>query len=370
MAVQTAAFWTARQRQAHSLHEISYRACFKPQLPAYFIERYSRTGDTIFDPFMGRGTTVLQAGLMDRVGIGSDINPLSAMLLRPRLRPPPLSALRQRLAEIPMTAAMPAADDELLVFFHPQTLQNLLSYKRWFAKREASGCLDASDDWIRMVLINRLTGHSSGFLSVKTMPPNQCVSIASQRAINRKYKRSPEPKDCVEIVLKKSRSLLRSGRPSDAYTSRARAECSPAHQLGWLAERSVDLLITSPPFMDIVDYHQDNWMRCWFAGIANSDVAIDHHRDIASWRAFVRRCFEEFARVIKPDGRIAFEVGEVRRGKILLEREVIDAVAGLPFSIERVLINQQHFTKTSNCWGVKNNKSGTLSNRVVLLKRN
>ena len=26
-------FWTARQRSAHSLHEISYRACFKPQLP-------------------------------------------------------------------------------------------------------------------------------------------------------------------------------------------------------------------------------------------------------------------------------------------------------------------------------------------------
>ncbi|HSH17687.1 MAG TPA: hypothetical protein VLD18_16725, partial [Verrucomicrobiae bacterium] len=29
-------FWTARQRQASSLHEISYRACFKPQLPRFF----------------------------------------------------------------------------------------------------------------------------------------------------------------------------------------------------------------------------------------------------------------------------------------------------------------------------------------------
>jgi hypothetical protein len=31
-------FWTSRQRQANSLHEISYRACFKPQLPRFFIE--------------------------------------------------------------------------------------------------------------------------------------------------------------------------------------------------------------------------------------------------------------------------------------------------------------------------------------------
>jgi hypothetical protein len=31
-------FWTSKQRKANSLHEVSYRACFKPQLPAYFIK--------------------------------------------------------------------------------------------------------------------------------------------------------------------------------------------------------------------------------------------------------------------------------------------------------------------------------------------
>lgn len=49
-------FWTARQRQAHSIHEVSYRACFKPQLPDFFIERLTKVGDTVYDPFMGRGT--------------------------------------------------------------------------------------------------------------------------------------------------------------------------------------------------------------------------------------------------------------------------------------------------------------------------
>lgn len=38
-------FWTARQRQANSLHEISYRACFKPQLPRFFIERLAKPGN-------------------------------------------------------------------------------------------------------------------------------------------------------------------------------------------------------------------------------------------------------------------------------------------------------------------------------------
>ena len=47
-------FWTAAQRRAHSLHEISYRACFKPQLPEFFIARLTAPGDAVHDPFMGR----------------------------------------------------------------------------------------------------------------------------------------------------------------------------------------------------------------------------------------------------------------------------------------------------------------------------
>ena len=51
-------YWTARQRQASSLHEVSYRACFKPQLPRFFIERLTLPGERVYDPFMGRGTSL------------------------------------------------------------------------------------------------------------------------------------------------------------------------------------------------------------------------------------------------------------------------------------------------------------------------
>ena len=81
-------FWTARQRQASSLHEIPYRACFKPRLPRFFIERLTQPGEVVYDPFMGRGTSVLEAALLGRVPCGCDIHPLSIVLTRPRLRPP------------------------------------------------------------------------------------------------------------------------------------------------------------------------------------------------------------------------------------------------------------------------------------------
>src|SRR5919107_1480152 len=73
-------FWTARQRAAHSLQEISYRACFKPQLPRFFIERLTAPGDIVYDPFMGRGTTLVEAALLERSPAGCDVNPLSSIL--------------------------------------------------------------------------------------------------------------------------------------------------------------------------------------------------------------------------------------------------------------------------------------------------
>ncbi|MDO9033795.1 MAG: DNA methyltransferase, partial [Methanoregula sp.] len=59
-------FWTSRQRQSSSIHEISYRACFKPQLPRFFIHHLTKKGDIVYDPFSGRGTSVIEAGLSGR----------------------------------------------------------------------------------------------------------------------------------------------------------------------------------------------------------------------------------------------------------------------------------------------------------------
>jgi hypothetical protein len=106
-------FWTAGQRQSHSIHEISYRACFKAQLSEFFIERLTEPGDAVHDPFMDRGTTPVQAALMGRRPIGNDINPLSLLLTRPRVTPPTAAAVAKRLREIPWGAGEVEREDVL-----------------------------------------------------------------------------------------------------------------------------------------------------------------------------------------------------------------------------------------------------------------
>ena len=376
---ETQEFWTARQRQGHSLHEISYRACFKPQLPEFFIDGYTEPGDLVADPFLGRGTAPLQAHLMGRRAAGSDVNPLCVMLARPRFDPPPLHEAEARLREI-LSSGGEAADDsipkeDLLAFYHPDTLSQLLILRRWFMDREREAGLDGADDWLRMVCLNRLSGHSPGFFSVRTMPPNQAVSAESQRRINQRQDQTPEPKDIVDIVMRKSRSLLRSGFPSPQLPALGETPAPPllrtaaADRLFYLDDASVALVVTSPPFLNIVDYRQDNWLRCWFAGVDIEKVQISGFSSVAEWRDFVRDALREMCRVVREGGYIAFEVGEVRNGEVLLEEQVLQAAEGLPLTPSAVLVNQQHFTKTSHLWGVDNNNGGTNTNRVVLLQR-
>jgi hypothetical protein len=120
--METGTFWGAGQRCGHSLHEISYRACFKPALAAYFIEQFSKPGEVVFDPFMGRGTTPLEAALRGRIAAGADGNPLGEMLASPRLDPPSIDAITDWLERFDWVGRLDTPA-ELLAFFHPETLQ-------------------------------------------------------------------------------------------------------------------------------------------------------------------------------------------------------------------------------------------------------
>lgn len=359
-------YWTSRQRQANRLHEVSYRACFKPQLPRFFIDRLTEPGDVVYDPFMGRGTTLLEAALCGRIPYGNDTNPLSRALVEPRLCPPTLEAIKARLESIPWDSFTEYTTEDLLTFYHPETLAKLEGLRGWLLERSKNEGLDTVDAWIRMVAINRLTGHSGGFFSVYTLPPNQAVTVARQKLINEKRQQTPPVRDVPKIILKKSKSLLSQEHPQcqTHLTCAAQSDATPE-----IPDASVRLTVTSPPFLDVVDYEGDNWLRCWFLGVDPKSVNIASHRKVADWENFIRKTLKELSRITQPGGYVVFEVGEVRNGKIKLEQSVIAAARGLPLAPVGVMINQQEFTKTSNCWGISNNSSGTNSNRIIILRK-
>ncbi len=371
----SAELWTSGQRKASSIHEISYRACFKPQLAAFFIERFSEERDLVYDPFGGRGTTAIEAGLLGRMVVQNDINPLSALLTRPRFFVPAKEAVIDRLSLVPRDFEKSPQLD-LSMFYHPATEKEILALREFLTGRKHQGEDDEIDAWIRMVATNRLTGHSSGFFSVYTLPPNQAVSPDAQSKINIKRQQVPPYRDTHEIIVKKTRTLTRNLTINERERLRNAGDSGifltgHAASTPEIRDNSVQLTVTSPPFLNIVQYSKDNWLRCWFNAIDDTaigkKITMTHSLDV--WVAMITGVFHELFRITRPGGWVAFEVGEVKKGTVCLDEYVIPVGISAGFRCECILINQQEFTKTSNIWGIGNNNSGTNTNRIVLFQK-
>ena len=368
--------WTAQQRQMHSLHYVvSYRASFKPELPDFCIKRYSEKGGVVLDPFCGRGTTALQTNLLGRVSLGCDVNPLAVRLAQAKTEPVGLDEIVLRLNEIDFRRPVDLSgyQEKFAPFYHADTYRELINLRN-FTKENP----DRINRFIDLIAISRLHGHSPGFFSVYSFPQIS-VPPQNQRMINIKRGQVPEYRAVAPRIIKKAAHALRDGFTSDYFSvSSANAfKVSDARRLDWISSNSVDLVVTSPPFLDKVDYITDNWLENWYCGL-NVKSFKDNLvmcSGLEQWRSFMSGVLKELLRVIKEGGFAVIEVGEVEKnGQTIFLDEVVAEEAlkvnndSKRFIVEEVLVNQQQFTKLANCFNVDNNSKGTNTNRLVVLK--
>jgi len=365
-------FWTSGQRQASSLQEISYRACFKPQLPRFFIDLLTNEGDIIYDPFSGRGTTPIEAGLLNRNIISNDVNPISKIFTYPRLFIPTLKEIEERLDNISFNYDI-VKDLDLSMFYHKDTDSEIVSLRSYLHERRINNTEDYIDNWIRMIATNRLTGHSPGFFSVYTLPPNQAITRERQIKINQNRNQTPPYRDVKKLIYSKSKSLLKNINESirkqlTSIGNEALFIEKDARNTQEIKPDSVKLTVTSPPFLNIVQYSKDNWLRCWFNKLNEKDIEknITMTNNMDTWCHVMQDVFNELYRITQPGGWVAFEVGEIKNGKFRLDEYVAEIGVKAKFNCFGILVNLQNFTKTSNIWGVKNNSKGTNTNRIVL----
>ena len=373
--------WTHRQRQMHTIHyAVSYRASFKPELPDFFVRRYApMPGATVLDPFGGRGTTVLQANLLGQKAIHNDVNPVASFLCSARQVIPPLPELTAMTLELKLRRDREpenADGPRLLPFFHPETLSEILDLRDLVIAHRDGG--DPAIRYVGLTALSRLYGHSAGFFSVYTFPQ---ISImpGAQRRNNARRNQQPVYRDIRERIVRKLKRDLGADIPHSYHAAAEGNEyhCSDARNLSGIPSESVDLVITSPPFLNKVNYKDDNWMRAWFLGLedemARAEVMMTP--DISLWLHFMRDVAREMGRVLKKGGRAVIEVGEVSYAgdNMNLEEEML---AFLPLEVEggllkpeRIFVNSQKFTKLSNCWEVENNRLGTNTNRCLVLRK-
>ena len=122
---------TAPPRWGHKWHSMcSYMAMFPPTIPHVFVRWLTSPGDTVYDPFCGRGTTVLEACRLGRIGLDQTRIPLLWILTSAKANPPSHSAIRLRLSQLRDIQALGDIESQPIVVrsvFDPNVLAQLVS---------------------------------------------------------------------------------------------------------------------------------------------------------------------------------------------------------------------------------------------------
>jgi hypothetical protein len=304
----------------HPLHSICpYFAMFPGDFAETQILSYTRMGDTVLDPFSGRGTTILEGLLHGRTAIGVDINPVAACIAGAKADVPNLAEVLQRIealeagANVATVGAHP--NDFFRHCFHTTTFSHV-SYLR--EALDWTGC--RIDRFIAAMTLGALHGesHRSEMYLSNRMP--RTISTKPDYSIRWWEKNgyiAPE-RDAFAILRKLAVFRLVKGLP----TLKGRVVLADARRC---AEHfpeyagSVSLLLTSPPYVDTTDYAEDQWLRLWFLGGEARPLARlhrdDRHRRTDEYWQFLTEAWAGCRDLLGSEAAVVVRIGGTRLSK-------------------------------------------------------
>lgn len=322
---------SASPRWGHSLHSMcSYQGMFPAKLAHYFIQRFTRSGDLVLDPFSGRGTTLLQARLEGRKAIANDLNPLAFVLTKAKADPPSWNDINDLINSLESAykrskAGSSEISPEIRMLYHENTLAQLVFIRDQLQAKPLSSWSSGE-----AMLAGSLAGIMHGgwrrngtsqYLSI-SMPNTFSMSPTYVEKYIRDNHLEKLDQDVFECLRDKVARLYLddvSGVSADAY-------CSDAATLmtsGAIPPESVDLVLTSPPYLQVMNYAQSNWIRLWLLGVEDVsrergkgrkmlDAQLDHRHTYSAYRDFMLRTLVGVQTVLKRDGVAVIVIGDVK----------------------------------------------------------
>ncbi len=227
------------------------------------VRDHTRPGDAVFDPFMGRGTTLAAAAALGRRAAGIEINPIAWLYAQTKLNPADQALVLARLTELEnMVAAVEELpESEFFTWaFCPDVLRFLQA-----ARLHLDWQHNQVDRTLMAFILVDLHGKDSASLSnqmrqTKSMAPDYAVRWWKEQNL------PPRLKSPGEILRLKIGWRYRHGRPltrvkTAAILGDSSRDIDQVVQVG-----PFKLLLTSPPYFGVVNYNYDQWIRRWLLG--------------------------------------------------------------------------------------------------------
>jgi hypothetical protein len=253
----------------HRFHSLCpYFAMFPESFAQLWIEKLSKRGDIVLDPFSGRGTTPFQALLSGREAIGNDINPVAFCLTRAKTNAPRQAAVKQRITALEnrYAAGQGEVGPPLPRFFSyayaPETLRQLL-----FLRASLDWRKSPSDCMLAGLVLGCLHGESNKSPSYLSNQMPRTISTKPEYSVRFWVKhgyKAPE-----RNVFERLRKHLEFRYESEPPALRGVALESDFRDLPRRLrglKKLPKLVVTSPPYLDTTNFEEDQWLRLWFLG--------------------------------------------------------------------------------------------------------
>jgi DNA modification methylase len=236
---------------SHDVH--AFAAKFPPQLPRAFIRGLTVPGDVVLDPMMGSGTTIVEALLEGRRGIGLDIDPLALRVSQAKTMLMSADDLRHTSLKVISQAQALLANNSV-----EKLLQNFDSCTKefvdyWFyphTQRELAALI-LSIQTVDVSLVRRFLELTfSSIIVTKSGGVSRARDLAHSRPHLDKEKNPKNALEQFSLRLQKNiksmahldtKDPLAAGLPGDARSMPLRSEV-------------IDLIVTSPPYANAIDY--------------------------------------------------------------------------------------------------------------------
>lgn len=255
------------------LHSLCpYFAMFPEGFVREHVEKLSAEGDYVFDPFSGRGTTLLESLILNRRAAAMDINPVAYCVSAAKANVPPLERILSRVTTMEkqyLNADRRSLESErraLPAFFrrafYHTTLRQIL-----FLRRELGWRNNREDRFITALVLGSLHGENDKSPSYFSNQMPRTISTKPRYSLKYWRERNlwPRKREVFRILLSRAVHRLSSDAPLGSGLVRLGDARKAAEAFPELNEK-INLIITSPPYLNVTNYEEDQWLRLWFLG--------------------------------------------------------------------------------------------------------
>lgn len=247
-----------------------YYAMFPLEFAFDVVEKYSKQGDYILDPFAGRCSSIYAGGVLGRNSLGIEINPVGWLYGAVKLQPADKDDVTNRLFEIYSKRNYYRKAIERMPLFYrmcycDEVLKFLLA-----ARTHLKWRTDNIDATLMSILLVYLHGKlGEGLSNQMRMTKAMGINYSVEWWKKNKMTKPPEINPC-EFTINKIRWRYEKGKPETNDSVVVFGDS--ANELKTIAANAAkndikfSLLFTSPPYCSVTDYHIDQWLRLWLLG--------------------------------------------------------------------------------------------------------